>query len=186
MINIYDEVKEQMKTGDHIGWASATMTGGIIRWRTKGYINHSSMIIRLAEFEGEQRRRYHTEAMERGVYPNLLSNRLKKYEGEVWWYPLKPELDEKRTEIGRRLCEMWGIEYDYKSLMWQLLGKVNADARKLFCSEVCYLAYGFTGKAPNPYELSKFNIFEKPVKIFSSLPRCDENDISEFEARKNK
>jgi hypothetical protein len=58
-----------------------------------------------------------------------------------------------------------GIPYDYQSIFHQLFGKVSADARRLFCSEYCYLAYGFTGKAPAPADMPALGIFEQPIKL---------------------
>ena len=176
MINNYDLIKEDMKTGDILQWQSYSIVGSLIRWRTKDKDvskedtpNHSSMIIRLSEYEGLERRRFHTEAMERGVYPNLLSVRLKGYKGKVWWLPLKEDWDGKREEIGMRLTECWGKEYDYKSLVWQLIGKVNIDVRKMFCSEVvAFGLYGKKGKAPNPVELEKYNAHRDKMLFFDS------------------
>jgi hypothetical protein len=155
MINIYDSVKDDMKTGDILYWRTNSLIGALIRAKTGGVGNHISQIIRLAEYEGEERRRYHTEALERGVYPNLLSQRIKEFSGSVWWLPLKEEWDLKRIGIGIRMAEMWGTEYDYASLFWQLIGKVNTDARQLFCSEFAWKALGFGGIAPNPKELAE-------------------------------
>jgi len=173
MINIYNEIKEEMRTGDILQWQSYSIIGSLIRWKTKvndvskeDMPNHSSMIIRLSEWEGLERRRYHTEAMERGVYPNILSNRISNFQGKIWWLPLKEEWNEKREEIGMRLIECWGKEYDYKSLAWQLIGKVSIDVRKMFCSEVVKFALvGEKGIAPNPVELEKYN-FHKFKKLF--------------------
>lgn len=163
---VYNSVKDQMKTGDFLQWRSPGIIGSIIRWKTKSEANHSSMIIRFQEYEGEERRRFHTEAMERGVYPNLLSSRLEQYKGKVWWLPLKPEWDSQRGEIGRRLMLLWGRKYDYRSLVWQLIGKVNADTKQLFCSETCYVALGGKGIAPNPGELEKMGVHSDKILIW--------------------
>lgn len=166
LYDLYNTNKNQMKTGDLLQWKSPGIIGAAIRWKTKSEVNHTSMIIRLGEYEGEERHRFHTEAMERGVYPNLLSVRLEAFKGQVWWLPLKDEWDQKRINIGRRLTEMWGKEYDYKSLFWQLIGKVNADAKQLFCSETCYLALGFNGKAPNPGEIENLKVHKNKILIW--------------------
>src|SRR5512133_2934623 len=106
--------------------------------------------------------------MDRGVYPNLLSERLKGHSGRVWWYPLIDDWDAYRSDIAMRLGAMWGKEYDYPSLVYQLIGKVSADARRLFCSEVCFLALGYQGQAPNPYELTQYPIWKPKVLIYDS------------------
>lgn len=164
-LSAYEDCKHTMKTGDVLLWRSNSLIGAAIRFFTRSEINHASMIIRLAEYEGEERRCYHSEALERGVFPNVLSKRLAAFDGTVWWYQLLPDWDSKRTEIGRRMIDMMGTPYDYPSLFANIVGRVSADARRLFCSEYCYLALGYAGKAPQPHELPKLGIFELPRRI---------------------
>lgn len=161
----YNEVKNSMKTGDLLQWASFSVIGWLIRWKTKSDVNHSSLVIRLAEYEGLERRRFTHEALERGVILNLLSRRLDRFNGKVWWYPLKDEWDERRQRIGELALAWTGVPYDYKSIADQLISSVSAEATALFCSEMCFMAYGFTGKAPTPGEMSGLGIFKEKVQI---------------------
>jgi len=124
----------------------------------------------MSEWEGLERRRFHTEAMERGVYPNLLSRRLATFKGQVWWLPLKNTWDAERQKIGERITECWGIGYDYPSLFYQLIGKVSIDTQKMFCSEVVDYALGFTGQAHNPGELETLGIHRDKVLIYDPSP----------------
>ena len=164
-LTIYDSVKEGMKTGDFLLWKSNSIVGSLIRWRTGGDENHASSIIRMQEYEGLERRRFHTEAMERGVYPNILSVRLAEFDGEVWWCQLKDEYNQHRQEIGERLTECWGKPYDYESIAKQIFASVNVDLQRMFCSEVVYYALGGTGKAPNPHELLGLGFHKAIVKL---------------------
>ena len=164
-LTIYNSVKDDMKTGDFLLWKSNSIVGSLIRWKTGGDENHASSIIRMSEYEGTERRRFHTEAMGRGVYPNLLSVRLAEFDGEVWWYQLRDEYDAKRTEIGMRLTECWGRPYDYDSIVKQIFCSVSMDMRKMFCSEVVYYSLGGTGKAPNPHELAGMDFHKNIVKL---------------------
>jgi hypothetical protein len=104
--------------------------------------------------------------MGRGVYPNLLSNRLDGYKGKVWWLPLNDSWDDKRQLVGERLTECWGKKYDYKSLFWQAIGKVSIDTQQLFCSEVIDYALGFVGQAHNPGELEHLGINRDKILIY--------------------
>jgi len=176
-LSFYESIRDQMRTGDILLWHSNSILGALIRWRTGGDENHASMIIRLQEYEGREHRRYHTEAMERGVYPNLLSSRLKEFDGQVWWLPLKDEYNDKRAEIGARITEVWGCPYDYGSLFWQLVGKVSVETRRMFCSEVVDYAMGHSGEAANPHELlsrgyhkDKILILENTVPETYNIP----------------
>lgn len=154
MSELYEAVKDQMKTGDGIAWHGHSLIGATIQGMSDGMYQHASMVIRLSEYEGEERRRYHTEATERGVFPNLLSKKLEQYEGEVYWYPLRDEWNEKRTEVGRRLIDMMGGGYDYSTLVKMAILHPNTqDDYDYICSEVLYRAMGYDGKIPSPNEL---------------------------------
>lgn len=164
-LSVYNEVKDQMKTGDLLQWHSDSLIGWAIRSKTRSNINHSGLVLRLQEYEGLERRRFTHEALENGIVLNLVSRRLEDFDGEVYWYPLKDEWNEKRQLIGERALAFTGIKYDYSSLFTQLFSKVSANPRKLFCSEMCFLAYGFEGKAPNPGEMLGLGIFKEGTRI---------------------
>jgi hypothetical protein len=154
-----------MKTGDLLQWKSNSIIGAAIRWKTKSIVNHSSLVLKLIEYEGDEKRRFTTEALERGIILNYLSRRLEQFDGEVWWYPLKDDQDNNRGRIGTIALSLIGIPYDYQSIFRQVFGSVSVDARRLFCSEYCYLAYGFSGIAPAPGDMPKLGIFKEPVKL---------------------
>lgn len=169
MIDLYDTFAPVMKTGDMLFFHGHKPVSILVRAFSRGYFSHTSMVTRLAEVEGAGRiRRYHTEADGARVYPGLLSRKVWDYDGEVWYFPLKDEWDIHRGEILDRLAEMWGVPYDFRSLFRNIVTRVNADASKLFCSEMNYLALGYTGKAPTPSELAKFDIFKGSVMIWKS------------------
>jgi len=165
MSDVYSSIREQMKTGDLLQWKSNSIIGSLIRWKTKSTVNHSSLVLRIPEYQGKEKRVWTTEALEHGTVLNLLSRRIDEFDGELWWFPLKDEWHPKCEMIGEYALKMIGLPYDYKSIVKQIVGRVSADARALFCSEYCYLAYGFEGKAPNPGEMPKLGIFKEGVKL---------------------
>lgn len=164
-LTLYNEVKDQMRTGDLLQWHTHGIFGSLIRWRTQSKVNHSGLVIGLKEYEGLERRRYTTEALSAGTVLNLLSRRLEHHAGEVWWYPLIDEWNDKRQAIGERALEMIGIPYDFKSIGFQLFGHVSTNDKALFCSEYCAMAYRFTGVAPTPAEMTSLGIFKEGVQI---------------------
>lgn len=173
-LELYEAVRDDMKSGDMLAWHSNSLIGAGIRWRTVPSkiskdsplsVNHTSTILRLKEYEGLERRVFITEALEHGTVLNLLSKRLSEFKGYVYWYPLKRSWDAERQAIGERLLQYIGIKYDYKSIGEQILGSVSVDMKKLFCSEYHYLALGFTGIAPNPYQLCLRDYYKEAVKI---------------------
>lgn len=167
-LSVYLKVRDEIGTGDLIEWHSKSIIGWAIRMITRNDVNHSSLALKLDYFEGLKDRRFVLEALEHGITLNLLSRRLEKFNGKVYWYKLKAENEGKRGMIASWALEQVGKKYDYKSLFLQLLFRVSANARKFFCSEYAYMAYraagmliGMVSKAPRPGEFMKFGLHEK-------------------------
>jgi hypothetical protein len=147
-----------MATGDILQWHSNSLIGSGIRARKGGDVNHTGLIIRLAEYEGLERRRFTLEALEDGVVLNLLSRRLETFDGQVYLHRLRPEHDGRRTEIGIRALSMVGIPYDYPAIIKECFGNARVNMDKLFCSEFAWIAEtGATdGEAPDPTEFEEY------------------------------
>ena len=170
----YIDVKDDMKTGDCLLWASSTCLGWLIRKFSKADVNHASLIVRPPQYNGLIGRRFQLEALENGIVLRLLSKRLIEFNGEVWWLPLKPiyQSDVTLDRIGSWAYQHVGTKYDYSSLFKQAIGRVSANAHKLFCSEFWFLAckqagVPLTGKAPRPGDISKLDVFTRKTKILS-------------------
>ena len=161
----YNAIKDSLKSGDLILWQTNNFVGNAIQLFTGSIYSHASIVLRLSEYEGLERRRFTTEALRYGVVLNLLSRRLEHQNGVAWVFPLKDDWDLKRQAIGEKALSLVGIPYDYGSLWKMISGEVFADALKLFCSEYCFLAYGFEGQAPTPGEMPSLGIFKKGVKL---------------------
>jgi len=112
------------------------------------------------------------EALEQGVILRLISERLRSFNGKVWWYPLKSEYQGARNKISKWAVEQEGTPYDYSSLFRQVFGRVSAEASLYFCSELCYFAWMEAGipvardKAPRPGDIPGLGIFNDPILIF--------------------
>ena len=164
-LTIYNSIKDQIQTGDLILWSCNSIIGRLIKIYTRSEFSHASLTIRFAEYDENNHMRYNLEAGRHGSVLNVLSKTLENYDGKAWWYPLIPKWDIHRKSIGDRALELVGIPYDYESIFRFLIGNVSSDARRLFCSEYCYLAYGFNGKAPAPDDLLSLGIFKEGIKI---------------------
>ena len=161
----YEMLKDQMKTGDLLQWQTNSLIGKGIQWFTKSPYSHSSLVIRLSEYEGLERRRFTTEAMAHGVVLNLLSKRLFYQKGHCWWFPLKDEWDCQREQIGERALAFVGTPYDFKSIARFVFGRVSEDVQSLFCSELAYIAYGYEGVPPSPAGILRLGIFKPGVAV---------------------
>lgn len=172
-LDFYNIVKPQIRTGDHLGWRGNNIVGKIIRRFTADTINHSELAIRL-EYTGLEKRRFNVGALGSGISLHMLSRKLEGYNGQVYWYPLKSEYNEVRPIIASYVLDKIDIKYDYKNLFKQILGRVSSNADKLFCSEICNLAWQFAGIdtgfpidgiAPNPDDIHNFKIFKDRIRI---------------------
>jgi len=161
-----------MKTGDLLQWREDVWWMSYIWfWRlvTQSKVNHSSMVLRLQQYEEFEKRRFTTESRKHGTVLNRLSSRLRQYDGEVWWYPLKDDWDPHRQKIGEEMLERIGISYNIagvvkltlrrlfgakcrkvfnnRTVLKGIVGWMNRVDKKneVFCSEYCYWVYGSTG-----------------------------------------
>lgn len=167
-LTLYKQHKQDMMTGDLLLWRAKSLLGAAIRFFSKAEVNHASLVMHFEQYEGGEHRRFTSEALERGIILNLLSKQLEQYDGQVWWYRLKSDWESRRPMIGTTALKYIGTPYDYKSLFRNAFGRVNADARKLFCSEYCFVCYGLNGTAPTPGDMPSLGIFRDPVLIYDS------------------
>jgi hypothetical protein len=163
----YNIIRDLMRSGDVIQWRSDSLLGEAIRLRKGGDINHTSIVIRLQEYEGLERRVFTLEALEHGVVLNLLRRRLESFDGQAYLLRLREQFDPQRQAIGERALSCVGIPYDYPGILQECFGNAKMDLKRLFCSEMGW--YALTGKeegeAPDPAELQEYlsEWFIKPM-----------------------
>ncbi|KXH69833.1 MAG: hypothetical protein AM326_01800 [Candidatus Thorarchaeota archaeon SMTZ-45] len=184
-LDLYKQYQPKLRTGDLLSWSSDSALGWLIRKFTKSDVNHSGMVIRFSDYEEQNgaSRRFTLEALEHGIDLHLISRRLEKHKGCVYWHALQERFDEKRPLLGAVALKHVGVAYDYRSLFKNILGKVSAEASKLFCSEYVYLTFTqcqFTpemsdvkammnwasGKAPTPADMPKLGWWDDRIRIF--------------------
>lgn len=170
-LNPYYTWRDDLKTGDCLLYSSRSVIGWLIRLFSRATVNHAGLVIRLAEFGDLKDRRFTLEALEYGIVLRLLSKRLEKYSGKVWWYALKPEFDEARDAIAEWALLNVGTKYDYGSLFRQAFMRVSVNAKKFFCSEYVFAAWDFAGiaprrdHAPRPGDIPALELFNEPIQI---------------------
>lgn len=170
----YFRCRKFMQTGDLLLWSSGTVLGWLIRKFSGSHVNHAGMVIQFKEFGGLKNRRWTLEYLEHGGEFNLVSERLKRYKGQLWLYRLDPEFNHLREDLAIWAFLNKGKDYDYGSLFKQAIGRVSADAKKFFCSEYYYLALLTHGivklqkHAPRPGDLPSLGVFVDPLLIYDS------------------
>ncbi|MBN1495925.1 MAG: hypothetical protein JXA07_04095 [Spirochaetes bacterium] len=135
----YNDISDRLHTGDMITFAGAGLVSWIIRVATKR--SHIALVIRLKDYEGDEKRRFMLEAHGlHGISLHLLSGRLEEYSGKAWWLPLKDEFEPVRPFIGSWAFAQLGTHYDYPGLLLNALGRVSESSRAYFCSEFAWRA----------------------------------------------
>ncbi|OQB02514.1 MAG: hypothetical protein BWY21_02234 [Parcubacteria group bacterium ADurb.Bin216] len=167
----YLEIRDKMKTGDCLLFSSFSPIAVGIKAFTHSEWSHAALVIRLREYEGEERHRYYIEATSPTVKLTRLSAKMIDYTGYIAWLPLPTDMDEARTIMGCMMLQLIDKKYDYKSIFKQMFRKVSTDADSLFCSELCGYIWGITcadGKAPTPADIPGLSIFKgiEPVIIY--------------------
>jgi hypothetical protein len=168
-LTVYNQVKTGMKTGDALLYKSK---GSLIGWAIQQFseFNHAGVVVRFGEDACGVDRVWTLEAIGRGVKPAYLSTKLRKYRGEVWWYPLRDEFDDRRALMMECALILKDTDYDFKSLFKNALGYVSTDLSNLFCSEYWFAIMQYAGVlpdglAPRPGDIPKFMIFKNQVRL---------------------
>jgi uncharacterized protein YycO len=167
----YTDIRHLIKTGDRIEFAEHTALGRIIRFFTKRLVNHTAMALSIDQFSNYVgNRKFVIEAEPDGVNVNPLSLAMQRATGKVFWTPLKPTHDNQRDAAGDFALQQAGKAYDLGSLFKNAWMRVSADARKMFCSELYFLALKAGGlvsgaNAPRPGEFDQFPIFGETIEI---------------------
>jgi len=138
-LDLYQAARPSIKTGDAIAWQSRSIVGKLIQWWCRSPLNHISIAIRFNEYD--QDRVYILEELEHGAVLFPLSRRLEETDGRAWVYPLIEGLDSIRVPFASWSLSMQGTPYDYKGLAQNVLGRVSADIKAMYCSEYYWLGF---------------------------------------------
>lgn len=131
----YQSIRSQIKSGDVITWRGR----GPVSWLIQRWTHRSHASICLDSYNGDGGK-YLIEAWDGEFNIRLLSRRLQGHLGQAFWHRLRPELDQFRGEIETQSLALLGTKYDYQSLFANMMGRVNVNAERLFCSEaICHI-----------------------------------------------
>lgn len=187
----YDSVRDQMQPGDVIAFAGKSHFSEIIKTVTRSQVSHVGVILQTqATYETGDQARVFNLIIEStkwkdfmGVDAIRLSDRLRDYQGQVWWLPLSKKLRQERKFDLKKFFDFLyaqkGKPYDLKQavnsaldaldkVLGQLCPTANAeDFSRFFCSELVAAGLEAGGMLPKlnasevtPIDLCTWNIFE--------------------------
>lgn len=188
-ISNYMEHRNRMNTGDMILWTGTSPVSWLIRPFSHKIVfagkqfpapTHASLIIRLDDEtnplpDGNTLRVYQVEALAAGADLTSVRESLQGYSGQAVWWKLKPHFAQFRQAIALWALDQdaKNVKYDFGSTIKQAVCRVNANARRLFCSELVYLGWVAYGRgipiriqfAPRPWDLPGVGACFDPIQL---------------------
>lgn len=149
----YLQHRPNMQTMDGLQMYGNYPNSAVIRKVSGEDVNHTAAVLRLDRYDRE--RVYTTEALEFGLFPYPLSQRLSDYKGRVWWHPLRDEYKGEPQDLAIQwLMRHWGTPYDYIGAVshWRTLCGIDprkTDASALWCTEAYFLAWRDGARLPH-------------------------------------
>ena len=172
----YHQIREDIQDGDIIAFGGGGTVSNLIKLFTRSNVSHVALILKSALESGERLNMIIESTIldgYSGVVVNRLSNRLRNYQGEIWWLPLKQELRDKTNWDGAYEWLKSQKRKAYDSLQaigagLDLIWNNKEDFDKFFCSELCCVFYEerleiikqINSSEVTPIDLCMFSLYE--------------------------
>ena len=194
----YHEIRKNIQDGDVIAFGGKGAVSNLIKLFTRSNVSHVALIMKSVLNTGERLNQIIESTLldnYSGVVVNRLSNRLKDYDGEAWWLPLKQSIRDKAIweNAYSWLKKQKRKAYDTKQAIGSgldLLWNNEEDFNKFFCSELISAFYEkvnilnqINSSEVTPVDLCMFNLYEgdyyqligepKEIKGYNTVPSGD-------------
>lgn len=184
----YEEARAKMQPGDVIAFSGKGNVSEVIKLFTKSEVSHVGVVYKTKQVNDLDPDRYMNMLMEStsldnfsGVIMTRMSDRIKDYDGNLWWLPLSQASRSKLdiTKFFDFLVKQEGKAYDTKQAIKSSLDALDnapflrgttynkEDFSKFFCSELVAAALEDAGVINNinssevtPIDLCTFNIYD--------------------------
>lgn len=186
---LYEEARKQMKAGDVIAFSGKGDFSEIIKWATRSNVSHVGVILQSKLLIGDKvQDGMFNQVIESttlncfsGVIISRLSDRLDTYDGEIWWLPIKKDIDDKmdKKKFYDFLIHQQRKEYDLPQAIKSALDALDRvpiigrathnqeDFSRFFCSELVAAALEVAGAIKDvnasevtPIDLCTFALYE--------------------------
>lgn len=184
----YDQIRSKMKPGDVIAFSGKKGFSEIIKWATRSEVSHVGVILQSKLWYNEKSQAgFFNQIIEStslngfsGVTITRLSDRVRTYDGEMWWLPLSNASRQKLKlkKFFDFLIHQRGKQYDVPQAIRSgldtldgipVIGKAThnmEDFSQFYCSEL--VAAGLeegcvidtiNASEVTPIDLCRFNIY---------------------------
>lgn len=186
---LYQDARKQMKAGDVIAFSGKGDFSEIIKWATRSSVSHVGVILQSRLLIDDQAQDgMFNQIIESttlngfsGVTISRLSDRLDTYDGEIWWLPIKKDIDEKmdKKNFYDFLIHQNRKQYDMPQAIKSALDALDRvpilgrathnqeDFSRFFCSELVAAALEVAGAIKDinasevtPIDLCTFALYE--------------------------
>ncbi len=167
----YSEIAWKIKPGDVLAYGGRGGDSEIIKMATKSPVSHVGVIVENVK----DYNRVLESATVRGfcgVSISFLRDRLKYYDGEVWWLPLKNSIPVEtlfafyREHDGKHYDMSQAIAAGIDALDWLGISEADEDYGRFFCSELvaaalktCGAVHGINASEQTPWDVCRLGIY---------------------------
>ncbi len=174
----YSEARELMQPGDVIAFGGKGHFSEIIKFATFSSVSHVGVILQT-QVMGGTGERFFNQIIEstslngfNGVNISRFSDRLKSYEGELWWLPLKKEIRAQRFDKEQFYDFLFNQAKERKPYD-------SAQAIKSAIDALDELPFGLHGPGHNREDFSKFFCSELVAAGLEVAGAVDSVNVSE-------
>lgn len=205
LLSTYEQYRPQIKTGDVIAFSGNAGFSHFIRWATGSVYSHVGIVLNtnlgsggddsilIVESRTETQGKNAAGAkLIKGVQLHWLSKRILAFDGAVWLFPLKQELEQdNRAKMQSWLRQTTNKVVPYDSVQTlgaglDLFDRVGLtysgeDLSTLFCSELVAKALQIAGVVDsklNPSEQTPSDVVNYPIYGSSVQFKSDSDPIS--------
>ncbi|WP_434362235.1 hypothetical protein NF212_18590 [Parasalinivibrio latis] len=198
----YQDARQRMKPGDVVAFGGQSAFSKLIKFTTRSDVSHVGIVMQTQMLD-ETSGRFFNQVMEStimdefaGVTLSRFSERLRDYDGEVWWLPLREDVRRDHFDQSAFFNFMFRQNhkpYDYSQALASAIDGLDAiggpgfakeELSRLFCSELvaaglenANVVRDINSSEVTPIELCRWDIFEP---TYFQLKGDDSRQIRHF------
>lgn len=189
-LRVYEQIREQIASGDVVAFSSPGIVSGGIRSVTKSVVNHVGVVVTIST-GGAERKLIFEPIVGKAMQISALSKRLEETNGKAWWLKLS---EENRQKLSANAKSFYDFVFDNANTPYDTKQAVSSaydegffkftndeDLSKLFCSEFVTASMEKAGifKSINaseftPSDICSCMIFENYIQLKGKTLKIEE------------